>query len=119
MKKVFYGILVGLALGLPGGWYALDGLGPQLGFDGTVVTAEVVSEVQEDERVVLMLRDGTETFFAAFRERHTDVAALVEPGDTISLFLQGDSPIIDDAPIRSVVRSQTNYRRQRRLRSAA
>ena len=106
MKKILIGALVGLAAGLPGGWFGNAHFAEGLGLDGDEVEAGVLEERREDERLVLMLQAEDETILATFSERPDDVAQLVAPGDTVTLFVRADSPFADDVPILSVRRGE-------------
>ncbi|MEQ8459701.1 MAG: hypothetical protein RLO52_28015 [Sandaracinaceae bacterium] len=106
MKKILIGALVGLAAGLPGGWFGNAHFAEGLGLDGDEIEAVVLEERREDERLVLMLQAEDETILATFSERPDDVAQLVAPGDTVTLFVRADSPFADDVPILSVRRGE-------------
>lgn len=106
MKKILIGALVGLAAGLPGGWFGNAHFAEGLGLDGDEIEAVVLEERREDERLVLMLQAEDETILASFSERPDDVAQLVAPGDTVTLFVRADSPFADDVPILSVRRGE-------------
>ena len=106
MKKILIGALVGLAAGLPGGWFGNAHFAEGLGLDGDEIEAVVLEERREDERLVLMLQAEDETILATFSERPGDVAQLVAPGDTVTLFVRADSPFADDVPILSVRRGE-------------
>ena len=106
MKKILVGALVGLAAGLPGGWFGNAHFAEGLGLDGDEIEAVVLEERREDERLVLMLQAEDETILATFSERPDDVAQLVAPGDTVTLFVRADSPFADDVPILSVRRGE-------------
>ena len=106
MKKILIGALVGLAAGLPGGWFGNAHFAEGLGLDGDEIEAVVLEERREDERLVLMLQAEDETILATFSERPDDVEQLVAPGDTVTLFVRDDSPFADDVPILSVRRGE-------------
>jgi len=106
VKKILIGALVGLAAGLPGGWFGNAHFAEGLGLDGDEIEAVVLEERREDERLVLMLQAEDETILATFSERPGDVAQLVAPGDTVTLFVRADSPFADDVPILSVRRGE-------------
>jgi len=106
VKKILIGALVGLAAGLPGGWFGNAHFAEGLGLDGDEIEAVVLEERREDERLVLMLQAEDETILATFSERPDDVAQLVAPGDTVTLFVRADSPFADDVPILSVRRGE-------------
>lgn len=105
MKLILVGLVLGLAGGLPGGWFALQELGPQLGFDGTSeVQYTVEARRVEDGRVQLMLRsDEDETVLATFTERPDDVAALARVGDAVVLQISEPAPIIDEPHVLRVI----------------
>ncbi len=101
LKRVLIGMFLGLAGGLPGGWFAYAHLGPELGFDGRSEVSAVVEARRVDaDRVQLMLRgeDGA-SILATFTERPSDVAALARVGDTVVLSLAGEAPIVDEPTI--------------------
>ena len=94
-------MVLGLAGGLPGGWFSLAELGPSLGFDGRRELRGVVEARRIDEgRVRLMLRseDG-ESVLATFTERPSDIAALARVGDTLVLQLDAPYPIVDEPTV--------------------
>lgn len=106
MKKILVGALVGLAAGLPGGWFGNVHFAQGLGLDGDEIEARVLEERREDERLVLMLQAEDETILATFSERPDDVAQLVDPGDSVTIFVRADSPFADDVPVLSVRRGE-------------
>lgn len=102
MKTVVL-VLVLLAAGLAGGYFARPQIEPLVG-GPREVEGVVVAERTEDDRLVLTLRVADETMLATFHNRAGDIAELVSPGDTITLRVRGTSVFADDAPIVRVAR---------------
>lgn len=107
MKTIVFVLVLGLGAGAAGGYFARPSVEAHLGDDdGEEVEAQVIAERREDERLVLTLRAGDETFLATFHERADDVAELVSPGDQITVRLSGPGVFADDVPIVHVRRGE-------------
>ncbi|MEM9865436.1 MAG: hypothetical protein AAF938_27770 [Myxococcota bacterium] len=109
MKKALILFLLGGGGGAAGYHYGkpqvMPHLAPFLGEGPAELEGVVVEKRQDEERLVLVLRSGDETFLASFRERMSDVATLVHEGDTVVLESTGDV-FTEDVPILRVRRGR-------------
>ena len=117
MKTLALGLVLGLAVGMVGGYFGRPRVERALGGSGEV-EALVVAERQEEDRLVLTLSTGDETMLASFRERQGDVAELVSPGDMLTVRIARPGVFADDVPIvrlrRAADAAPTRGRRRRR-----
>ena len=98
MKALILGLALGLAGGSAAGYFGRPPIEHALGGAGEV-EAIVVSERQEEDRLVLTLRAGDETILASFRERASDVRELVAPGDMLTVRVGRAGVFADEVPI--------------------
>ncbi|GEM_PF-6551278 len=120
MKTKLALLLLGLAGGLVGGYFARPSVDRAIGISNEI-EGVVVAERREDERLVLTLRAGEETVLASFRERADDVEQLVAPGDFLTVRLGSRGVFADEVPIVRLrraadVAAEENSRRSRRRR---
>lgn len=120
MKTKLALLLLGLAGGLVGGYFARPSVDRAIGISNEI-EGVVVEERREDERLVLTLRAGEETVLASFRERADDVEQLVAPGDFITVRLGARGVFADEVPIVRLrraadVAAEESSRRSRRRR---
>jgi len=90
--------VAGLVLGVAGSILLPRYAGPYLPFGGggEVLSGPVLSEERDGERLLLTIEAEQGAFIASFSRRVSEIALLVEPGDTVAIAAEGYDPFIED-----------------------
>ena len=86
--------------------------GPYLPFGGggELLTGPVLSEERDGERLLLTLETAQGALIASFSERVSEIALLVEPGDTVTISVGDYDPFIEDPDFEGVRKAHGTQR---------
>lgn len=96
--------VAGLLLGVAGTILLPRYAGPYLPFGGggELLTGPVLSEERDGERLLLTIEAAQGAFIASFSRRVSEIALLVEPGDTVTISVEDYDPFIEDPDFEGV-----------------
>lgn len=96
--------VAGLLLGVAGTILLPRYAAPYLPFGGggEVLTGPVLSEERDGERLLLTIEAAQGAFIASFSRRVSEIALLVEPGDTVTISVDDYDPFIEDPDFEGV-----------------
>lgn len=96
--------VAGLVLGVAGTILLPRYAAPYLPFGGggEVLTGPVLSEERDGERLLLTIEAAQGAFIASFSRRVSEIALLVEPGDTVTISVADYDPFIEDPDFEGV-----------------
>lgn len=94
----------GLVLGVAGTILLPRYAAPYLPFGGggELLTGPVLSEERDGERLLLTIEARQGAFIASFSRRVSEIALLVEPGDTVTISVGDYDPFIEDPDFEGV-----------------
>lgn len=96
--------VAGLVLGVAGTILVPRYAGPYLPFGGggVILTGPVLSEERDGERLLLTIEADQGAFIASFSRRVSEIALLVEPGDSVTISVKDYDPFIEDPDFEGV-----------------
>lgn len=96
--------VAGLVLGVAGTILLPRYAAPYLPFGGggELLTGPVLSEERDGDRLLLTIEAEQGAFIAGFSRRVSEIALLVEPGDTVTISAEDYDPFIEDPDFEGV-----------------